>query len=128
MTDLPDPFAELESAKQALRDGLTLLDQSAPGEVDQDDTGSTAAWEQVAARFATAESPEALRERVAFDRVPEFDEKLEEVIRLNAVLAAAIAQEKDHLLSRLRSVRESRRDLAFYGAVAAEGERCDISG
>ena len=123
-----DPFAELESVKKALREGLTLLDRSASGDTDQDDQGRLAAWEQVAARFATSESPEALRERVATELQAKFDEELSEVIRLNAVVVAAVAAEQERLLGRLRAVRESRRDLAYYSAVEPEGDRCDISG
>lgn len=128
MSQPVDPFAEILSAKKALQDGLTLLDRSASGDADQDDAGRLAAWEQVAAGFATSESPEQLRERVPTDRLKEFDDELSEVIRLNAVLVAAVASEQERLLGRLRAVRESRRDLAYYGSVEPEGERCDISG
>ena len=128
MTDVPDPFAELRCAKEALRDGLALLQGATPGEPDQSGAGRVVAWQQVLERIAAAGSPEALRRRVAPARHQEFDDELEEMMRLNAVLVAAVGEEKDLLFGRLRVVRESRRDLAFYGPVATEGERCDISG
>jgi hypothetical protein len=123
-----DPFAELASAKKALRDGLALLDGGASSELDQGDTGRLTAWREISQRIADAGSPESLRQRVAPEQLQEFDEELAEMMRLNAVLVAAVAEEKDLLVGRLRVVRESRRDLAFYSAVATEGERCDISG
>lgn len=128
MSRVLDPFTELASAKKALRDGLALLDGGASSELGQGDTGRLTAWEEISERITKAGSPEALRERVAPERVNEFDEELAEMMRLNAVLVAAVAEEKDLLADRLRVVRESRRDLAFYSAVATEGERCDISG
>lgn len=123
-----DPFAELQRSKEALQDGFALLDEGSLGESDEQSAGRAAAWQQVAARFTTCESPEALRDRVAPERLAEFDEELAEVIRLNAVLIAAVASEQGTLLGRVRAVRESRRVLGFYGSVATEGERCDISG
>ena len=123
-----DPFAELQRSKEALQDGFALLDEGSLGETDEQSAGRVAAWQQVAARSTTCESPQSLRDRVAPERLAEFDEELAEVIRLNAVLVAAVAAEQGELLERVRAVRESRRVLGFYGSVAAEGERCDISG
>ena len=128
MNETSDPFAELECVKNALRDGLALLDEGASSSADRDESERASAWATVAKRFATSESPEALRERVAPAEHARFDDELAELIRLNAVLVSAVTEEKESLLGKLRVVRESRRDLAFYGNVGTHGERCDLAG
>jgi hypothetical protein len=125
---LVDPFLELEGSKRALRGGLTLLDRSASGDTDQDDCGRVAAWQKVMGSLGATSSLEELRRSVPADRLEEFDGELEELLRLNAVLLSAVAREKEQVVGRLRKVREARRGMAYYGAAAPEGDRCDISG
>lgn len=122
-----DPFLGLEGSRRALREGLTLLDRSASGNADQDDAGRLAAWQRIMATLAGAPPLEQLREAVPEDRLADFDDELEELIRLNAILVAAVATEKDHVVGKLRKVREARRGMSYYGS-PAEGDRCDISG
>ncbi|QDV05012.1 hypothetical protein Poly30_05070 [Planctomycetes bacterium Poly30] len=128
MTAPADPFVELESSKRALRDGLTLLDRSASGDTDQDDAGRLAAWKKVMASLRAAPAPEELRASVPADRLEAFDDELEELLRLNAVLVSVVSSEKDQVLGKLRKVREARRGMAYYGSASPEGDRCDISG
>ena len=128
MSSPTDPFLVLEGTKRTLRDGLTLLDRSASGDTDQDDAGRVAAWQKVMGALHAAPYPEELRANVPADRLEAFDEEIEELLRLNAVLLSAVSSEKDQVLGKLRKVREARRGLAYYGSAAPEGDRCDISG
>ncbi len=128
MTDSPDPFQGLKASKDALEAGLALLDGSAAVGLDQDDAAHVAAWANVMEAIASAPQPDSLRAAVPESRLADFDGELEELIRLNAVLAAAIELEKGDLMGKLKAVRETRRDLSFYGATEPQGDRCDISG
>lgn len=128
MTQSVDPFLELEGCKRVLRDGLGLLESRASAEADQEDAGRLAAWEKIVHMLQSGPSPDALRAQVPADRLDEFDDALEEVLSLNAVLVSAVASEKDQILGKLRTVREVRRGMAYYQAAAPEGDRCDISG
>ena len=72
----------------------------------------------------------AMRDSVPADGRERFDDQLEDLLRLNAVLTAAVKQDRDALLQRLKVTRESRRDLArqVSGAPDGAGNRCDVSG
>lgn len=120
---MTDPFEALARMRTVLRDGLGLLDGAG-----QEDPEVPTALARVAAALQAHEDPAALRARVPEADHERFDDELEELIRLNAILASAASSDREHLVGRLKAVRESRRDLAYYGGAGSEGARCDISG
>ena len=128
MIEASDPFIGLKASRDALEAGLALLDSGAPEGTDQVDTLQPDAWGHVVATLAAAPDPEALRTTVPAARLEEFDGEVEELLRLNAVLVAGVQQERGGLLGKLKTVRETRRGMSFYGAAGPDGDRCDISG
>lgn len=128
MSEVLDPFAGLKASRDALEAGLALLDSGAPEGTDQVDTLQPAAWGHVVTTLGAAPDPEVLRTTVSVERLEEFDAEVGELLRLNAVLLAGVKQEQGGLLGKLKTVRETRRGMAFYGAAGPDGERCDISG
>lgn len=123
-----EPFEELRRTKASLRIGLGLLEGAAGQPAESNDPGLKAAWEKVIAALTGGEALAKMRTQVDAERLVAFDEELREVVRLNAVLMAAVKVEQGRVIGRLRRVRETRRELAYYAGVRGEGERCDISG
>lgn len=118
-----DPFEALASMKATLEEGLALLDS-----VSVEDAAGLDALARVAAAVAGGPDPASLRAAVEPGRLDDFDDQLEELMRLNAVLTRAAALDRDRLSERLKNVRTSRRDLSYYAAgTAGSGERCDLS-
>lgn len=120
---MTDPFEALGRMKAALEEGLALLDGTA-----DDDQAVAAALGRVAEEVNAGPNPEVLREAVAAPDLDRFDDQLEELMRLNAVLARAVSMDRERLIGRLKSVRDSRRDLSYYDdARGPSGGRCDMS-
>ena len=109
-----DPFEALAAMKVALEEGLALLDGASV-----DDTAGLDALARVTASIVAGPNPATLRAAVPEERLEEFDDQLEELLRLNAVLMRAAALDKDRLTERLKSVRSSRRELGYYGQESA---------
>lgn len=120
---MTDPFDHLARLKAQLDEGLALLDGAAP-----DDPAVPEALGRVATALRSGPDLAELRGAVPAERLGAFDDRLEELLRLNAVLARAVSADREALVSRLRNVRTSRRDLAYYGkGEGAAGGRCDMS-
>lgn len=116
-------FASLQGMRDSLKEGLALLDGAA-----HDDPHVVDALGELTAEIAAFGNPKELRESVAIEDHERFDDELEELIRLNAVLVAAVSQDREQLFGRLKQVRTSLRDLEYYGEQGSSGARCDISG
>lgn len=108
-----------------MEDGLALLDGASAEDAD-----IPVALGRLAATLASVGDFAAMRDSVPADGRERFDDQLEDLLRLNAVLTAAVKQDRDALLQRLKVTRESRRDLArqVSGAPDGAGNRCDVSG
>jgi len=89
--------------------------------IDEDEEGGEA-----------KDSSEAMStaQMIAANQSEMTDDELEDLLRLNAVLTAAVRQDREALMQRLKATRESRRDLARQAAAPSEGAggRCDVSG
>ncbi len=120
---MSDSFEALARMRTVLRDGLALLDGA-----EHDDPQVAASLARIAAAIQGEDDPVALRARVPEADQERFDDELEELIRLNAILTAAASSDRDQMVVRLKAVRESRRDLSYYGGAGNEGARCDVSG
>jgi len=118
-----ESFEALARMRTVLRDGLALLDGA-----EHDDPQVSVTLARIAAALDAEDDPATLRAKVADQDHDRFDDELEDLIRLNAILAAAASADRDRLVDRLKTVRESRRDLAYYGGAGGEGARCDVSG
>ena len=125
MSDADAAFARLAEARRAMEGGLALLDGSSV-----EDGDVPAALGRIAAVVSEAGSYAALRESVVEEDLERFDDELEDLLRLNAVLTAAVKQDREALIQRLKVTRESRRDLARQAPDVSEGSggRCDVSG
>ena len=123
--DAAGAFARLHEARRAMEDGLALLGGAAVDDVDV-----PVALGRIAAALASAADLAAMREGVPAESHERFDDELEDLLRLNAVLTAAVKQDRDAMVQRLKVTRESRRDLARQSASVSEGagNRCDVSG
>ncbi|MEE2941343.1 MAG: hypothetical protein VX460_13220 [Planctomycetota bacterium] len=118
-----DPFEALAAMKAALEEGLTLLDCASV-----DDAAGLDALARITASIVAGPNPATLRAAVPEERLEDFDDQLEELLRLNAVLMRAAAIDKDQVAERLKSVRSSRRELGYYRQEApGAGGRCDMS-
>ncbi len=121
-------FASLESASRVLRDGLALLDESV---ASRESGGSPDLAERLAGltkALGDLPDPVALRATVPADELERFDDELEELSRLNAVLLAAVAHDRDSVGERLVRVHRSRRDLQPHRVDGPGGVRCDATG
>ncbi|MDG1984960.1 MAG: hypothetical protein P8M11_10355 [Planctomycetota bacterium] len=123
--DAAGAFGRLLEARRAMEDGLALLDGAAVDDVDV-----PVALGRIAAALASAADLAAMREGVPAESHERFDDELEDLLRLNAVLTAAVKQDRDAMVQRLKVTRESRRELARQSASVSEGagNRCDVSG
>ena len=74
-----DPFEALAAMKVALEEGLALLDGASV-----DDTAGLDALARVTASIVAVPNPATLRAAVPAERLEEFDDQLEELLRLNA--------------------------------------------
>ena len=123
--DAVGAFGRLHEARRAMEDGLALLDGAAVDDVDV-----PVALGRIAAALASAADLAAMREGVPAESHERYDDELEDLLRLNAVLTAAVKQDRDAMVQRLKVTRESRRELARQSASVSEGagNRCDVSG
>lgn len=122
----PDgPFGRLAEMRRAMESGLALLDGARP-----DDVAVPDALQRIAGAIAVTGDLEAMGLGLGEGERERFDLEVEELLRLNAVLTAAVRQDRDALLQRLKATRESRRDLARQSPAGSEGAggRCDVSG
>ena len=69
-----------------------------------DETAGLDALARVTASIVSGPNPDTLRAAVPEERLEEFDDQLEELLRLNAVLMRAAALDRDQLAERLKSV------------------------
>jgi hypothetical protein len=115
-----DAFHALARAQAVLEDGLAFVDR---GQVD--DAGAPEVIAKLAAELAALPDPVDLRATVAAADLERFDDELEELIRLNAVLMAALRADRDDVALRLVAIREARRGKRD---AAPTGVRCDVSG
>lgn len=116
------PFEAIAEARDVLRAGLAALDRVHEGD-------ELAALDHVNRVLGELADPSALRETVDPDDLDRFDDELEEVARLNAVLVSAAASERDRLVDKLSQVRSTRRDLGRHTVKSeTSGARCDIAG
>ncbi len=108
-----------------MEEGLALLDGASAGDPDVPN-----ALGRLAETVAAAGDFAAMRESVPAEDRERLDDEMEDLLRLNAVLTAAVKQDRDALVRRLKVTRESRRDLARQvgGAPDGAGNRCDVSG
>jgi len=108
-----------------MEDGLALLDGASVEDADVPD-----ALGRLASTVAEVGDFAAMRESIQAGDHERFDDELEDLLRLNAVLTAAVKQDRDALVRRLKVTRESRRELARQvgGAPGGAGNRCDVSG
>ena len=122
---MTDSFQSLRESRRVLEEGLALLDGAA-----HDDIAIPEAIGRISASLGASEDPATLRAAVAKDDLERFDDELEDVLRLNAILVTAVKRDRDALVQRLKATRESRRDLKRQssGDSAAAGVRCDVSG
>ena len=119
------PFERLAEARRAMQGGLSLLDGARAEDADV-----PAARERLSRALADTGDFAAARKEVPQGDLECFDDELEDLLRLNAVLTAAVRQDREALMQRLKATRESRRDLARQAAAPSEGAggRCDVSG
>lgn|GEM_PF-3589981 len=125
MNDVDEAFGRLAEARRAMESGLALLDGSSV-----EDGDVPAALGRIAAVVSEAGGYATMRENIAAADLERFDDELEDLLRLNAVLTAAVRQDREALIQRLKITRESRRDLARQSPDVSEGSggRCDVSG
>jgi hypothetical protein len=118
-------FGRLAEARRAMESGLALLDGSSV-----EDGDVPAALGRIAAVVSEAGGYSVMRASVGEADLERFDDELEDLLRLNAVLTAAVKQDREALIQRLKATRESRRDLARQAPDVSEGSgaRCDVSG
>ncbi|MEM6672733.1 MAG: hypothetical protein AAF726_07800 [Planctomycetota bacterium] len=118
------PFEELADAKRLLEEGLALLDGAARADADV-----PAAIGRIVDAMRAARDPRELRAAVAPEDLERFDDAAEDVLRLNAVLTAAVVRDRSALMAHIETARTSRLDLARRSAGAVEsGTHCDVSG
>ncbi|MBL6756915.1 MAG: hypothetical protein ISQ11_10935 [Planctomycetes bacterium] len=125
MTDASAAFDRLAEARRVMESGLALLDGASVEDADV-----PAALGRIAAVVSEAGAYPAMREGIPAAELERFDDELEDLLRLNAVLTAAVKQDREALTQRLKATRESRRDLARQAPDVSEGSggRCDVSG
>ena len=116
--------SRLDAYARALRACLGALDDAGP-----DEPGVARAFRTLELRFSELGDLAAARAAVlAGPGRDRFDERLEEVTGLRAVLVATLARERERLLgllARCREARRGRRDVALHAAV---GRTCDVEG
>ena len=116
-------FERIAQMRAKLKGGLALLDDAG-----HDDPTIADGLGKLTEALHAFEDPTELRAQVPAEDLERFDEDLEELARLNAVLIAAAVQDREGLVSRLVRVRSSLRDLNFYAESGSAGARCDVSG
>ena len=118
-----EAFERIAAMRAKLKSGLALFDDAA-----HDDPTVADGLRKLTEALHAFEDPTALRASVPAGDLERFDDELEELARLNAVLIAAAVQDREGLVNRLVRVRSSLRDLNFYAESGSAGARCDVSG
>ena len=113
-----DPFEALAAMKAALEEGLALLDGAS-----MDDAAGLDALARITASIVAGPNPDTLRAAVPEERLEDFDDQLEDLLRLNAVLMRAAALDKDKLAERLKSECEAAARLGERRAALRMGSK-----
>lgn len=119
--ELEEVYSRLERYGSAMRQCLSVLDGGAPQDplVGQAFTALTQNFEALGDLTALVRS-------VAPDGSERLEAKLEELTRLNAVLAAAVGQDAERMLELMRRARDARRACQQALGEGRTGESCDI--
>ena len=111
----------LEALAGELRDLLERLGE--PG-----DTPWQGPWERSQALFGRLRAENPNPAELGTEEREAFTQRLEEVVRLNALAAAMVVRESDRLSEDLRRLTVARRGLQKAVGQASAGASCDVQG
>lgn len=120
---MKSPLDQLAEARLLLQGGLALFDQA-----DLDDASIPDALMRLTAALEAQPDPLTLRSQVAEADLEAFDDEVEELVKLNAVLVTVASNDREALVSTLSKARAARKGTAYYGRSGGEGGRCDMTG
>ena len=119
-----DPEAAIEGLRlygSTLRECLAGLDGAAP-----EDPLVGRSFDELEARFSALGDLQELRREVPPEYSERIDAELEELTRLNAVLLANVARDRERLLCLLKRAQNARRSCRTIAAVGRTGVSCDL--
>ncbi|MEL6431169.1 MAG: hypothetical protein AAFU73_00265 [Planctomycetota bacterium] len=116
---MSEAFRHLETARAVLEDTLALL--------DGDRSADAPALAELDRRLRALPDPAELRATLPAAEHEAFDDRLEELQRLNAVLVMALRRDRDAVGAELVAVRRRRTGRRVEPEPRA-GARCDVSG
>lgn len=118
-----DLFEQLERFALSMREFLGVLECSTP-----DDDRVSTSWERCSEAFRELGHTQGLLEQLEPEDREEAEGRIDELVRLNAVLTAAVRRERDHLVQQLDRTSSARRAFSRYGRTGGTGGTCDLSG
>ena len=116
-------FERVEAVLAALRGVMDALGVSAP-----DDPTIAAALEELHAASAAVGDPARLRAQVPAAEHDRLRRALEDWMRMNALVSAMVARDRERLEERFERARDGRRSLdALRPVDGTTGRSCDLS-
>ena len=120
---LEDVIERIDAFEQTMREFLETLRDSTP----EDDRVMTS-WTRCSDAFRDMGDPDRLLDGLEGEEKARVEDRVDDLVRLNAVLASAVRRERDHVVQALDHTQGGRRALAGYGSHGETGEICDLSG
>lgn len=116
-------FTAMERLASGLRNFLSVLDSDL-----EDAEHLMPSWQACCKAFDDFRLLNAGRQGFTPDELERYEDLIDELQRLNAVVTAAVGRERDQLLERLDLAHRADRSLAYYASTEASGTTCDVAG
>ena len=115
--------ARFDGLDRSMREFLAVLEASTP----EDDRVNTS-WLRCSEAFACLGEAGELLQSLQGQARAAAEERLDELVRLNAVLSAAVRRQRDELVGQLDHARNVRNAMTRLGSATETGGTCDLSG
>ena len=120
---LEEVIGRIDAFERSMREFLEMLRDSTP----EDDRVMTS-WSRCSDAFRNMGDTDRLLDGLEGEDRARVEDRVDDLVRLNAVLASAVRRERDHVVQALDRTHGGRRALAGYASHDEVGEICDLSG
>jgi len=123
LPEVQESCQRLDELARRMREFLEALEGSS-----FEDDRIAGAWARCDEAYAELGDPAKLLEGLEPEPRALVEERVDEVLRLNAVLTSAVRRERDEMLQLLEQAGLSRKALQGYASPGEVGGTCDLSG
>lgn len=122
-TEPESVFQSMRSVEVAMRDFLSALDRKSDNEGHL-----IRAWSRCSQAFGELREKELRCSAQPLEDQERFEDELERLQRLNAVVTAAVGRERDQLVERLERAMKAGKILSNFKSTDQTGATCDVAG